>query len=101
MAQARPRRNPLSGRRIEADSFTFLFAAPHAIYIFCMRAFLALILFTGVCLAFAGCESELPPNPNATPGYTKLERGISGQGTLSEPDRSDDPIIKENTRGGN
>jgi hypothetical protein len=65
-----------------------------------MRAFLALIILSGVCLALVGCESELPPNPNPHPGFNKLERGISGQGALSQPDRSDDPIIKENTRAG-
>jgi hypothetical protein len=65
-----------------------------------MRAFLALFILAGACLALVGCESELPPNQNGTPGFNRLERGISGKGTLSEPDRSDDPIIKENTRAG-
>ncbi|MEP6667999.1 MAG: hypothetical protein ABJF10_02535 [Chthoniobacter sp.] len=63
-----------------------------------MRAILALIFLTGACLALAGCESELPPTQNN--GVNKLERGISGQGALTQPDKSDDPIIKENTRAG-
>jgi len=62
-----------------------------------MRVFLASILITGVCLALVGCESDMPPTQN---GVNKIERGISGQGTLTQPDKSDDPIIKENTRAG-
>jgi hypothetical protein len=62
-----------------------------------MRAFLASLLITGTCLALAGCESDMPPSQNHV---NKIERGISGQGTLTQPDKSDDPIIKENTRAG-
>ena len=65
-----------------------------------MRAILASIFFAGAFLVLAGCESDMPPNPNSTNGVNKFERGISGKGTLSEPDRSDDPIIRENTRVG-
>jgi hypothetical protein len=63
-----------------------------------MRAILASIFLTGACLALAGCESELPPTQSNS--VNRLERGISGQGTLTQPDKSDDPIIKENTRAG-
>ncbi|HSI11357.1 MAG TPA: hypothetical protein VK961_04910 [Chthoniobacter sp.] len=62
-----------------------------------MRAILALIS-TGACLALAGCETDMPPTQSN--GVNKLERGISGQGTLTQPDKSDDPIIKEDTRTG-
>ena len=62
-----------------------------------MRVFLASILLTGVWLALAGCESDMPPPHKCV---NKLERGIYGQGSLSQPDKSDDPIIKENTRAG-
>ena len=65
-----------------------------------MRAILASIFLTGACLALVGCESDMPPAANSSNGVNKLERGISGQGTLTQPDKSDDPIIKENTRAG-
>jgi hypothetical protein len=64
-----------------------------------MRAILASIFLTGACLALAGCESDMPPNQQNN-GVNKFERGISGQGALTQPDKSDDPIIKENTRAG-
>jgi hypothetical protein len=65
-----------------------------------MRAFLASISLAGACLALASCESELPPNPPSASGVNKFERGISGKGSLNEPDKSDDPVIRENTRVG-
>lgn len=46
----------------------------------------------------AGCETDLPPQPSGVP--TKLERGIKGQGTLYQPDRSEDAFIREDTRVG-
>ena len=63
-----------------------------------MKAFLASIFLAGCCLALVGCESDMPPSPD---GVNKFERGISGKGTLSEPDKSDDPVINEQTRTGN
>ena len=60
-----------------------------------MKAILASIFLAGVCLT--GCETDLPPTQD---GVNKFERGISGKGTLTQPDKSDDPIIKENTRAG-
>lgn len=68
-----------------------------------MRAILASIFLTGALFALTGCESDMPPTQTngVTNGVNKLERGISGQGTLTQPDRSDDPIIKEDTRTGN
>lgn len=49
-------------------------------------------------LMLAGCENDLPPERSAVPD--KLQRGIKGQGTLYQPDRSGDPIIREDTRVG-
>ena len=61
-----------------------------------MRALLALII-----LAVAiGCESDVPPAPNGG-GGNPFERGMSGQGTLTQPDKSDDPLIKGSTPNGN
>jgi hypothetical protein len=65
-----------------------------------MRAFLASIFLAIAFLGLAGCESELPPNPPGNNGANKFQRGISGKGTLSEPDKSDDPVIRENSRVG-
>ena len=76
------------------------FLSCHALQNPCMRVFLASILITGACLALVGCESDVPPAQSGVSGVNKFERGISGQGTLTQPDKSDDPIIKENTRAG-
>ncbi len=65
-----------------------------------MRAILASIFLIVACLSFGGCETDMPPSPSQNNGVNKFERGISGQGTLTQPDKSDDPIIKENTRAG-
>ena len=62
-----------------------------------MKAILSMIIFGVLCMAFVSCESDMPPNPDAT---NKLQRGITGQGALTQPDRSDDPLIRENTRVG-
>jgi hypothetical protein len=62
-----------------------------------MKAFFLLILLAGMSLAFAGCESDLPPDPNA---QNKLERGISGHGTINNPDKPDDPFSPDASNGG-
>ena len=58
-----------------------------------MKAFLATILLAGAAFALAGCETDVPPGP---------PRQQTGRvpGELTQPDRSDDPVIKENTRVG-
>jgi hypothetical protein len=61
-----------------------------------MKALFAIFL-TGCGLAMAGCESDVPPTQS---GVNKLERGISGQGTLTQPDKSDEPGIRETMRTG-
>lgn len=49
-------------------------------------------------LLLASCENDLPAQQSQVPG--QLQRGISGQGTLYQPDRTSDPIIREETRVG-
>jgi len=63
-----------------------------------MKAFFLLILLAGMSLAFTGCESDLPPDPNA---QNKFERGISGHGTISNPDKTGDPFSPDASNGGN
>ena len=65
-----------------------------------MKAIVASIfLAAGVFLT--GCESDVPPSASDTTGAEKLKRGVSGQGALVQPDRSDDPLIREQSRVGN
>ena len=62
-----------------------------------MKAFLALFC-TVSALALSGCESDIAPGSEVP---EKFERGIRGQGTLYQPDRSNDPEIREQSRVGN
>jgi hypothetical protein len=55
------------------------------------------ILFAATSLGLTGCESDMPPEPNRT---NPVQRGLSGEGRLTQPDRSDDPVIRETTRTG-
>ena len=57
-----------------------------------MKATFAMILLAGAAFAVAGCESDVPPAPSAQAGK------VPGQ--LVQPDRSDDPVIRESTRVG-
>ena len=61
-----------------------------------MKAFLVPILFAAG-VALTGCESDMPPSPVAD---NPLQRGLRGEGQIVQPDRSDDPIIRETTRTG-
>ena len=55
-----------------------------------MKAFVfTLMLFTAALLA--GCESDMPPETNRE---NPIQRGIRGEGTLVQPDRSEDPFIR-------
>jgi hypothetical protein len=70
-----------------------------------MKVFLISLSAIALLFAFQGCESELPPNgadpgiaPSQVPG--RVQRGLSGQGTLYQPDRSSDPVINEQSRVG-
>ena len=49
-------------------------------------------------LAVSGCESELPRARQST---NRIQSALSGNGTLYQPDRSDDPVIRESSRVGN
>jgi hypothetical protein len=64
-----------------------------------MKAYLFALSMLAATFVLAGCESDLPPTPSQVPN--KLERGVTGQGTLYEPDRTSDPMIREESRVGN
>jgi len=66
-----------------------------------MKAILASIALAGAGLALTGCETDLPPDTTKPTPAEKIGRGVTGQGSLSAPDRSEDPLIRENTRVGN
>lgn len=59
-----------------------------------MKALLTLLLAVVASLTFTGCESDVPPDPNVKPG------GPLGRGEIVQPDKTDDPLIRENTRVG-
>jgi hypothetical protein len=59
-----------------------------------MKAIFASILLTVAGIAFSGCESDVPPDPAAH------QHGPTGRGSLVQPDKSEDPLIRENTRVG-
>ncbi len=70
-----------------------------------MKVFLIPLSAICLLLAFAGCESEIPADrtdPGIAPSQVpnRVERGLSGQGTLYQPDRSSDPVIREESRVG-
>ena len=63
-----------------------------------MKVFLIFLSAIAMLFALQGCESELPPdnsgngiNPAKVPD--RMERGLTGQGTLYQPDRSSDPLL--------
>lgn len=66
-----------------------------------MKAILASIALAGAGLVLCGCETDLPPDTTKPNPAEKLQRGVTGGGTLTQPDRSGDPVIRENTRVGN
>lgn len=65
-----------------------------------MKAIIAASLFVASCLALSGCESDLPPDATSHSGPEKIRRGLTGQGALIQPDRSEDPLIREQSRVG-
>lgn len=66
-----------------------------------MKAIHASILLAGAGLFLSGCESDVRPDSNRLNPAEKFGRGVRGGGSLSQPDRSEDPLIRENTRVGN
>ena len=60
-----------------------------------MKAFSIAFFLATASLLLIGCADPLEqPTVQEVPG--KLQRGITGQGTLGPLDRSDDPYIKGN-----
>jgi hypothetical protein len=63
-----------------------------------MKVRLLLLSTVSAAGLLAGCETDMPPQRSEVPG--KLQRGMTGQGTLYQPDRSADPVIREESRVG-
>ena len=59
-----------------------------------MKVILASIVLASAGLVFTGCETDVPPDP-ASRGGSPI-----GRGALVQPDRSEDPLIQEQTRVG-
>lgn len=59
-----------------------------------MKALPTLILVVLAALTFSGCETDVPPDPAAR------RNGPLGDGEIIQPDKSGDPLIRENTRVG-
>ena len=66
-----------------------------------MKSIFAALLLVIASLVLSGCESDVPPSAADEAAGEKLKRGVTGQGTIVEPDRSEDPVIREQTRLGN
>ena len=65
-----------------------------------MKAILALFVLAVAGLTFSGCETDVPRDTTKPNPGEKFQRGVTGHGSLSQPDRSEDPLIRENTRVG-
>ena len=65
-----------------------------------MKPILASLFLAAAGLFLNGCESDVPPSAADSNGAEKLRRGVTGQGTLVQPDRSEDPLIREQSRVG-
>ena len=66
-----------------------------------MKVILASIVLAGAGVLLSGCETDVAPDSTKPNPAEKFQRGVTGQGSLSQPDRSGDPVIRENTRVGN
>ena len=66
-----------------------------------MKVIVAYILLAAAGLILTGCESDVPPSASDNTAPAKLKRGVRGEGSLVQPDRSEDPLIREQTRVGN
>jgi hypothetical protein len=65
-----------------------------------MKSIFAALLLVIATLVLSGCESDVPPSAADEAAAEKLRRGVTGQGTIVQPDRSEDPVIREQTRVG-
>ena len=59
-----------------------------------MNRFLASLILAAAALAFAGCESDMPPNPHEE---NPIQRGLRGDVQIIQPDiqDSDEPTGTE------
>ena len=65
-----------------------------------MKAIVATLFLAAAGTLFTSCESDVPPSAADNTGAEKLKRGVTGQGALVQPDRSEDPLIREQSRVG-
>ncbi len=65
-----------------------------------MKAIVASLFLAAAGILFTGCENDVPPGASDNTGAEKLKRGVTGQGTIVQPDRSEDPLIREQSRVG-
>ena len=86
--------------RAAVGIFTFPFK-PAALFTSRMKAILALILLAGAGVLLSSCETDVAPDRTKPNPAEKFQRGVTGHGSISQPDRSEDPVIRENTRVGN
>jgi hypothetical protein len=73
-------------------SLSFSLFPSHPLFTARMKAFFATLLLAIVCCAFAGCETDMPPEPT---GEHAIQRGLRGKGKLVPVDNSSDPLINE------
>jgi hypothetical protein len=62
-----------------------------------MKAIFACFFCALFCAALPACHREDSPAQRVA---AKLQRGLTGDGTLYQPDHSNDPIVRETFRVG-
>jgi hypothetical protein len=62
-----------------------------------MKAIFACFFCAVFCAALSACHREDSPAQRVA---AKLQRGLRGDGTLYQPDHSNDPIVRETSRVG-
>ncbi len=65
-----------------------------------MKAISAATLLAAFSLILTGCESDVPPSASDSSGAETFRRGMTGNGKLVQPDHSEDPVIREQSRVG-
>jgi hypothetical protein len=63
-------------------------------FLYSMKAF-ALLLLAAASFALSGCETDMPPDAHRE---NPIQRGIRGDGTVTERDFSNDPYVREESR---
>jgi len=56
---------------------------------------IAVLFLVAATFALSGCETDMPPEANR---QNPIQRGIRGDGTVTQRDFSDDPFIREEPR---